>query len=339
MVNRIQNETVNRRLSGGSCFARGLKYTLIGLLALAAILLVAGLVYQSTGEAADATRYPPPGELIQVSSQRMHINCQGEGSPAIILETLHGGTSANWAWIQPELAKKTQVCAYDRAGRGWSDPGAPALDLWGTAENLHNLLQLAEIEEPYILVGHSIGGLYVRAYAQQYPQETTGVVLLDSSHPEQYDRYPELRDITYERMAATFPALARVGLFRFYFAQGGEIDFQDLPPRQHDELTAFWSSTKYHQSVQSENQVTPLIYEQAHDLSSLGDTPLVVISADIHPPGWELLQVDLASLSTNSQQVTIPGASHSSLALNQAHAHQTSELILQLFEQVSKQTR
>jgi pimeloyl-ACP methyl ester carboxylesterase len=315
---------------------RPIKNGLLVLVAILVVLLVSGLIYQAVGAAADARNYPPPGQLVSVGDYRLHLYCTGAGSPTVILDTLSGGTSANWGWIQPEVAQTTRVCAYDRAGRGWSDPGIPASDLWTTAENLHTLLQNGAVEPPYVLVGHSIGGLYARAFNHLYPDEVAGLVLVDAAHPEQLDRYPTYQEQadTYARMAATFPAMARVGLFRLYFASDGEIDFQDLPPQQHAELVAFWSSPAYHQSVRSELLAAPTIYAQAHELASLGDRPLAVVSAGINPSSWATLQAELAALSANSNHLIIEDGTHASLAFKPEHAHQTSAAILQVVEAV-----
>ena len=337
MNGSILNQTTGQRRHGRRPW-RWLKVGVLGLLALIVFLLTAGVIYQAVGAAADARRYPPPGQLVSVGEYSLHLHCTGEGSPTVILETLAGGTSANWGWVQPEIAQTTRVCAYDRAGRGWSEAGAPAQDLWGTAEDLHTLLQNAGNEGPYVLVGHSIGGLYVRAFAHQYPDEVAGVVLVDASHPEQFDRYPEYatQNEAFLRVAATFPTLARIGLFRFFFATGGEIDFQDLPSQQHAELAAFWSSPAYFQSQRAEGQIAATIYAQAHELPSLGDLPLAVISAGVSPASWTALQADLATLSANSTHVTINEATHASLAFHPDHARQTSGLTLQMVEAVNR---
>lgn len=321
---------------------RWLKRIVFTLLGLVVFLLVAGLIYQAIGTAADARRFPPPGRLVSVGDYHLHLNCQGTGSPTVILETLAGGVSANWAWVQPELARTTRVCAYDRAGRGWSDPGVPAQDLWGTVSDLHTLLQNAGEVGPYILVGHSIGGLYVRAFAQQYPEETAGIVLVDSAHPEQLVRYPEYdaQREAYLQDLAMFPTLARFGLFRLYFASGGEIDFQDLPPEAHDALAAFWSSPLYFESQRAETALAPTIYSQAQALDSLGDRPLIVISADENPAdsdSWEILQSELATLSTITEHLIISDAAHASLAFHPDHASQTSAAILRVVEMVREQ--
>jgi pimeloyl-ACP methyl ester carboxylesterase len=292
------------------------------------------MVYQAIGSAGDARRYPPSGQLVSVGDYRLHLNCVGEGSPTVILETMSGGMSAYWAWIQPEVAKKTRVCAYDRAGRGWSDPGATPRDLWGTAEDLYTLLQNAGIDGPYVPVGHSIGGLYVRALATQHPNEVVGMVLVDAVHPEDFDRYPEIEEQgkTYSRITAFFPALARIGLFRLYFEFGGEIDFPDLPAQQHAEVASFWSSPAYFQNSRAEGQMSSAIRKQGQALPDLGDMPLVVISAGINSPNWTTLQAELPLLSTNSRHITVEDAMHSSLALNPDHAQQTSAAILQVVE-------
>lgn len=162
---------------------RWLKRVLVTALLVLSALAVAGTLYQAVGARADARNYPPPGELVSVGSHRLHLHCMGDGSPTVVLEALSGGTSSYWAWVQPEVARTTRVCAYDRAGRGWSDPGVAPADLWGTVGNLHTLLQNAGIEGPYVMVGYSIGGLYARAFTHRYPDEVAALVLLDSAPP------------------------------------------------------------------------------------------------------------------------------------------------------------
>jgi hypothetical protein len=137
---------------------------------------------------------------------------------------------------------------------------------------------------------------------------------------------------TYSQITAFFPALARIGLFRLYFASGGEIDFPDLPAQQHAEVAALWSSPAYFQNSRAEGQMGSAIREQGQELSDLGDIPLVVISAGIHPANWTALQAELPSLSTNSRHITVDEATHGSLAFNPDHAKQTSAAILQVVE-------
>jgi len=312
----------------------------LGLIVALVVLIIAGMIYQAVGARSDMRRFPPPSELVDVGGYRLHINCTGpqnSGNPTVILETLSGGVSAYWAWIQPEISKVTRVCSYDRAGRGWSEPSRHPLTLQQTVNDLHSLLQKAETPGPYILVGHSIGGVYVRKFTADFPGEAAGVVLVDSAHPEQFVRFPEMlaENEAYLRMSAVFPALARIGLFRFYFAVGGEIDFADLPSRKHDEVAAFWSSPEYFHSQRSEAIASPTIYSDAHLLGSLGDMPLAVISQGFNPPSsWSELQNELADLSTNSLHITVTGATHASLAFNRLHAQATSDAILQVVEAV-----
>ncbi len=315
---------------------RWLKRGAIAVLLVLAVLVIAGTVYQAVGERADARNYPPPGELVSVGPHRLHLHCMGEGSPTVILEALAGGTSSYWAWVQPEVARTTRVCAYDRVGRGWSDPGAAPADLWGTVDNLHTLLQNAGVDGPYVLVGHSIGGLYARGFAHRFADEVAALVLLDSAHPEQLARYPEYQEEqrANSRLTSIFPALARIGLFRLYFATGGEIDFQDLPARQHAEVAALWSSPAYFHNQRAESALAGTLYAQAQELRPLGDLPLMVISAGESRESWATLQAELAALSSRSQHVTVEGATHVSLAFNPEHARETSQGIAEMVEAV-----
>jgi pimeloyl-ACP methyl ester carboxylesterase len=260
----------------------------------------------------------------------MHLNCTGEGSPTVILEALSGGFSSYWGWVQEELAQTTRVCSYDRAGRAWSEEAPAEQDLWQTAASLHTLLQQAGEPGPYVLVGHSIGGLYTRAFIDQYGDEVAGLVLLDSAHPEQYERDPSLgeQNRSYLQLSAIFPLLARIGLFRLYFASGGEIDFGDLAPRQHDEVAMAWSSPDYFNSQRAEGIRAEQIYTQAQSLGSLGDLPLIVITAgEGSTPTWLEFQTELAGLSSDSLHTTLTEANHASLVFSPEHATSVSQLI------------
>lgn len=308
----------------------------LGLVTTLVALSAVGATYQALGARSDQRDFPPPGQLYDVGGYRLHLYCTGlreTDNPTVILENLSGGTLANWGWIQPVIARVTRTCSYDRAGWGWSDPGPHPQSLQQTVSDLHTLLDKAGIPGPYVLVGHSMGGLYVRKYAADYPDEVVGIVLVDSSYPDQYVRVPKLQseNESYARISAIFPILARLGVSRFYFAAGGEIDFGDLPPRQHDEVAAFWSSPEYFISQHAEVVAGQAIFAEAHTLGGLGDLPLAVVSQGKEPPEyWVELQKELANLSSNSLHITVEGSTHSSLALNREDAVQTSAAILQV---------
>jgi pimeloyl-ACP methyl ester carboxylesterase len=317
-----------------------MKRILIGLLLFLLALLLAGAIYQVIGERADLRRFPPPGQLVDVGGYRMHLHCQGGGEPTLILESLSGGMSSYWAWVQTELAQDYRVCAYDRAGRGWSEsrPTTPLDYAEQTVKELRILLQNAGIPGPYFLVGHSIGGIYTRLFVETNPGQVAGLVLLDSAHPFQFERALAMvaEYKSFKSQSAVFPWLARIGLFRLYFSLGGELDFQDLPPQQHDEVAALWSSPRYFLSQRAENDAVPEIYARGQNLGDLGDMPLVVITAAESSPEWLAMQAELASLSSDSLHVTIPGSTHVSLVFDQQHAAAVSGYIGQLVEAVQE---
>jgi pimeloyl-ACP methyl ester carboxylesterase len=190
-----------------------------GLLALAVI----AAIYQVVATQIDQRTYPPSGEMVDVGTHTLHINCLGEGGPTVILEAANLGMSAHWVRVQQQLAQTTRVCAYDRAGMGWSGSGTEPRDAKQISSELHTLLKGADTEGPYVLVGHSYGGLYARMYAARYPNQVAGVVLVDSSHPEQFTRSPQGRAM-YEktrRMGAVIPWLTRLGVIRLEAARIG----------------------------------------------------------------------------------------------------------------------
>ena len=140
---------------------------------------------------AEAISFEPPGQLVDVNGRNMHINCIGNKSPSIILDSGAGGFSLEWSNIQHSLSQYARVCAYDRAGYGWSDMGPLPRTTKNIAHELHSLLQNAGIHGPYIIVGHSFGGFTAQYFARYFNDEIAGIVLIDSSHEEQVYRLPE----------------------------------------------------------------------------------------------------------------------------------------------------
>jgi pimeloyl-ACP methyl ester carboxylesterase len=294
----------------------------------AALMLSAfGGAYETYREGTDAAAYPMPGRLIDVGGHSLHINCTGTGSPTVVLEPGLGEPSTAMAWIAPDVATTTRVCVYDRAGRGWSQSAAGPQDGVQTATDLHTLLERAGEPGPYVLAGHSAGGIYVLNFAHLYPQQVAGVVLLDSMHPEQYTKiasWPAFYEL-FRRASALLPSLSRLGFARAY----NQAAYGDLPALARDEERAFLSTPRHNRSVRDEFSQLRTAMAQARSLTSLGDRPLVVVTALKEAEGgWIAAQDELAALSTNSAHRILPGATHAMLTENQAFAAQSSRAVL-----------
>src|SRR3954451_515030 len=162
---------------------RGIGRTLAVLVGLLVVLGLLGVVYESAAEAADVRAYPPPGQMVDVGGYRLHINCVGTGSPTVVIDAGWGDWSGGWSRVQPEAAKTTRVCTYDRAGMGYSEAGPLPRTAEHFARELHALLQHAGVLGPYVLVGHSFGGAPVRVFAHAYAPEVAGVVLIEAMNP------------------------------------------------------------------------------------------------------------------------------------------------------------
>lgn len=146
--------------------------------ALALLLLTAP---HARAQRADDAAPVPPGRLVDVGGYRLHLDCTGEGGPAVVLISGAGDFSFDWSLVQPRASRFARVCSYDRAGLAWSDLGPTPRTMRQDAHELHTLLANAGVRPPYVLVGHSVGGLVARVYAQRYPREVAGVVLVDST--------------------------------------------------------------------------------------------------------------------------------------------------------------
>src|SRR5215210_780804 len=322
-----ESQEIRPRRGLGSWIRRGLVWTIAVLLTLAVI----GAIYQVIATQIDQRTYLPPGEMVDVNGHLMHINCVGRGSPTVILEAANLGMSAHWVRVQQQLARTTRVCAYDRAGMGWSEAGPEPRDARQISSELHTLLKSVDAEGPYVLVGHSYGGLYARMYAARYPNQVAGVALVDSSHPEQFTRSEEGRAM-YEqtrRMGAFVPWLTRLGVIRltnFYPAH------PDLPAKQRAQIEAFNSSTQQVATTVEEFSATPQTNSQVRSMGSLGDKPLAVITASKQSSDWLEMQDELAALSTNSIHPVVERATHESLLYDKGDSQVTSATIEQVVD-------
>jgi pimeloyl-ACP methyl ester carboxylesterase len=293
-------------------------------------LLAGGLVtaaYQVLGEARDRRRFPPPGELVDIEGHRLHLWRAGEGSPAVVVVTSLGEPGHGWAEIQRRLAQHTTVVLYDRAGLGWSDPGP-----WPTGkrivDDLHALLDATRIPPPYVLVGHSVGGFHVRLYAARHPEQVAGLVLVDSSHPDQRYRLRERcggwrfsrpgRLLQVAKFAFRPLGLARLRVsLRARNRHGADIPAyprQGIPPELAEAAAAIGLSSRQRRAdVREMLAFSSVAAEVARVVAgtpgSLGWLPLTVITRGAKDPPpwprdaeavWQGLQAELALLSERS---------------------------------------
>src|SRR5215203_2970203 len=302
--------------------ARWLLYPVLAMLMVASV----GGGYQTVRQSIDTRAYPMPGQLVDVGGHRMHIHCTGAGSPTVILEPGQGGASSDSGWVAPTLARDSTVCVYDRAGRGWSDPADDPQDAARIAADLHTLLERAQVPGPYVLAGHSFGGLYVQTFAATYPDQVAGLVLLDSTAPKPGPALPA-RTESYSvlgRISAVFSAVAHLGGGRL-IAQGS---YGGLPPHVRGEARANASTASYLRSSIEEFVAANTSMQQAASLTDLDDKPLAVVTADTgNAANWQAKQDQMATLSTNSSHRVAKDTTHESLLYDEADSAQASQAI------------
>lgn len=302
----------------------GILYPVLALLLLAAV----GGGYETIRETLGDDASAMPGRLFDVGGHKLHLSCTGSGSPTVILEAGLGQAAAEIAgWIQPGVASTTRVCTYDRAGSGSSELAGSAQDGIAIATDLHTLLGKAGIDGPYVLAGHSSGGVYVQVFAARYPDDVAGIVLLDSQPPDALENLPGYAG-EYSAIRSTYglgPSLARVGLMRLVYASIPS----DLPPEAWAEARASMSTATHYRGVRDDVVGLKDALAQAQALTTLGDRPLIVVTAaeDAHK-GWLPLQEEMAGLSTNSVHRVIPDVTHTTLIEDQRDASNAIQAIL-----------
>jgi len=298
------------------------------------VLFALGGAYEAAGRVMEP-RVAMRGELVDIGAYSLHLECTGTGAPTVILEPGGGASAATLGWIAPDVARDTTVCVYDRAGKGWSDAADTAPDGAQIATDLHTLLERAEVAGPYVLAGHSFGGLYVMRYAAQYPDEVAGMVLVDSTAPNATPVSPvtEGSDSFLKHVSALLSATARLGLGRL-LAQTASAD---LPSQFRDEARASAATAKEMATFIEEYAVAGRSASEAGKLASLDGKPLIVLTAEHgNAPGWMPHQDAMAALSTNSLHDVVPGATHQSLVDNPTHAAVGREIVARRIPEESR---
>ncbi len=278
---------------------------------------------------------------MDVGGFRLHLHCAGEGTPAIILDAALGGSSVSWSLVQPELARFSRVCSYDRAGFGWSDAGPEPRTAGRIAEELHTLLERARVHPPFLLVGHSYGGLVAQIFAHRFRSEVAGMVLVDPAHAEdwvtpatkeqvQIDRGVRLcrygaisARVGVARVVTALVGLGHLGLARglVKVASRGRLSRQDeailapiwkLPPEVRPVLRQFWTRPQFFEALGSQIEWISISAAEVLEATAegFGDLPLTTLSST-NPGDYRVRQQDrLARLSTRGRHIMASASGH-----------------------------
>jgi pimeloyl-ACP methyl ester carboxylesterase len=308
----------------------------MALLAIAAALLLAGILYQLIGSARARRRFSPPGQLIDVGGHRLHVVCRGSGSPMVLFESGIAASSLSWAIVQPELASLTRTCAYDRAGLAWSDPPSSPRTFVRIVNELAAVIDAIAPDERVILGGHSFGSFVVRAYAARRPDRVAGLVLVDPP--------TEWLELTAERshllwggrqLAGIGALLARLGVVRACLAllTGGAPaaprqfvrvfgptaartlerivgEVRKLPADVHPVVQALWCQPKCFHAMA--DHLFALEHGQ-RDIAAADPPPpipVTVISSGDQPPAEIARQAGLAAKSAEGRHLVAARSAH-----------------------------
>lgn len=269
-------------------------------------------------------KVPPPGKLIDIGGRRLHIFCEGTGTPTVVLDSGRGVNWADWQKVQPAISRFTRVCVYDRAGYGWSDPGPEPRTALAVTEDLHTLITRAGIPRPFVLVGHSFSGLTGRLYAARYPGELAGLVLVDPNHEDDDAVRAAMPQPATGWRARAVWQLDRAGLtpaFRRFVYRGRHLrglwtgNAAGCPPQSAGAMHVrciLASSEREYAAEKSERDSRGLSESQVRDSGKLGDLPLMVISGagQKNFGGHLAAHARIARLSTRGEHILADKSGH-----------------------------
>lgn len=325
----------------------------------------AGLVYQAIGSARDRRAFPPPGHIATIGALRLHYRCEGAGSPAVILEAGIAASSVSWSHVQPAVARFTRVCSYDRAGLAWSGSATTRRSLPAMIDELRALLSQADVPPPYVLVGHSFGGVLLRAFTRAFPHDVAGLVFVDPLHPEEWcDPSPQQRQLLrggvfLSRVGAV---LAQFGVVRLCLSllSGGAPsaprrfsrifgptaaallehivgEVQKLPPEVLPAVQAHWSNPRAFRGMAQHLAALPESCALVAAGNDVFDAiPVVVLSAVARDARWLAADAALARMSRNGRHVVSPQSGH---WVNLDDPEIVVRAIKQVVEQTPRQTQ
>jgi pimeloyl-ACP methyl ester carboxylesterase len=275
---------------------RWLKRIGIGILALLAAAILTGSAYETWTRHRVAGQFTPRGTLVDIGGRRIHLDCRGAGAPIVVFESgldMYG--SLSWSAVQDQVAQTTRACSYDRAGILWSDRAKAARNGAAIADDLHAALQAAGERGPYVMVGHSLGGPYVMTFARRFGDDVAGIVFVDASHPDQQRRMKEAIGQQVEPSMAgpkLAAALAWMGVPRLF---AGSVGHAQAPAAANAAMSAYLPRSL--QPMLDEQAAIDETFREAGTLRSLGDRPLVVLTATA-----PFKAADLAALKLTSEQ-------------------------------------
>lgn len=301
------------------------------LIALMALLLM-GAIYEAVAGSAAAARHPAPGQLLTVNERTMHIYCVGEGSPAILLDAGQGGWSSDWAELMPQLSQENRVCAYDRAGYGWSEAAHDERSPMHAAADLEALLAAAEVEAPFVLVGFSHAGLAARIFANRHAEQMAGLVLIDPA--TEYDNEVMGEEMVQQQQSAVglfqgFGLLARLGVLRLVGTENmaGSAPFISAEVAEPEIYYSFVADPQWWETSAQEfrSRLNEDHLAQVRTFGALPDIPVIVVASEhIEAPGGidvSALQAarherlrSLAMQSPQGEFTVAEGSSHNVLA-------------------------
>lgn len=304
---------------------RKMKRVSLILLALIVGLIGSGFLYEVIASRVAAKNYPPPGELVNAGGYNLHLVKKGEGSPTIVFEAGSGETSLSWREIPEQLAPYATVVTYDRAGYGWSEEADSERTGANIVKELHAALKAEDIQGPYLMVGHSLGGMYTRLFAQTYRDEVAGLVLVDA-RPENDERDAkatlEAENFAGNPSSSVIKLLKTSGMLRLF----QDVLLEGLVAKEdRGHFINVISTSAYFDAKDNEGKMSSLT-EDAIRGQHLGDLPVRIIARGIAPDYagagiseaggkklediWRAGQVAMLDISTDSRMILAEQSGH-----------------------------